>query len=60
MSTKWLLEAKGSFDRASTGLINDIKNSDKEDLEMSRIINNRKMKVKSFFCAYEAFIKHAT
>ncbi|XP_056594849.1 transferrin receptor 1b isoform X2 [Triplophysa dalaica] len=45
VSTKWLLEAKGSFDRASTGLINDMRNSDEEDLEMSRIINNRKMKV---------------
>ncbi|KAA0704624.1 Transferrin receptor protein 1 [Triplophysa tibetana] len=45
LSTKWLLEAKGSFDRASTGLKNDIRNSDEEDLEMSRIINNRKMKV---------------
>ncbi|KAI7792605.1 transferrin receptor 1b isoform X2 [Triplophysa rosa] len=45
VSTKWLSAAKGSFIRASDNLKNYMDNSNVEDLEMSRIINNRIMKV---------------
>ncbi|XP_065114458.1 transferrin receptor 1b [Paramisgurnus dabryanus] len=45
LSTQWLISAKGSYSRAAFSLQNYIRNSDREDLEMSRIINNRIMKV---------------
>ncbi|XP_051538082.1 transferrin receptor protein 1-like [Myxocyprinus asiaticus] len=49
LSTKWLNMAKSSFDHASFKLNQVISNSDLEDLEMSRIINNRIMKVEHNF-----------
>ncbi|XP_073720037.1 transferrin receptor 1b isoform X1 [Misgurnus anguillicaudatus] len=45
LSTQWLMSAKGSYSRAAYSLQNYIRNSDLEDMEMSRIINNRIMKV---------------
>ncbi|XP_048845231.1 transferrin receptor protein 1-like [Brienomyrus brachyistius] len=42
---QWLISAAGSFSRASLDLINDIQNSDLEDVEMCRIINDRIMRV---------------
>ncbi|XP_068073161.2 transferrin receptor 1b isoform X1 [Danio rerio] len=49
LSTEWLIAAKSSYSRAATKLNNDIKNSDLEDMEMCRIINNRIMKVEHNF-----------
>lgn len=49
LSTEWLNSAKGSFGRASASLAVDIDNSDLDDIEMCRIINNRIMKVEHNF-----------
>lgn len=49
LSTEWLTAAKGSYNRAATKLNTDIKHSDLEDMEVSRIINNRIMKVEHNF-----------
>ncbi|XP_048030121.1 transferrin receptor 1b isoform X2 [Megalobrama amblycephala] len=45
LSTEWLNEAKGSFSRAAASLATDLKNSDLNDIETCRILNNRIMKV---------------
>ncbi|KAK7123625.1 hypothetical protein R3I93_021907 [Phoxinus phoxinus] len=49
LSTKWLNEAKGSFSRAAASLAIDIDESNLDDIEMCRIINNRIMKVEHNF-----------
>ncbi|TRY95269.1 hypothetical protein DNTS_012207 [Danionella cerebrum] len=49
LSTVWLKMAKGSYSRAAAKLNEDIKNSDLDDQEMCRIINNRIMKVEHNF-----------
>uniref|UniRef100_A0A8C1XFF5 Transferrin receptor protein 1 n=1 Tax=Cyprinus carpio TaxID=7962 RepID=A0A8C1XFF5_CYPCA len=41
----WLLSAQGSYDRAASALISAIRNSDLDDMEQCRIINNRIMRV---------------
>uniref|UniRef100_A0A672S1H1 Transferrin receptor protein 1 n=1 Tax=Sinocyclocheilus grahami TaxID=75366 RepID=A0A672S1H1_SINGR len=41
----WLLSAQGSYDRAASTLVSAIRNSDLEDMEQCRIINNRIMRV---------------
>ncbi|KAL0156575.1 hypothetical protein M9458_047821, partial [Cirrhinus mrigala] len=46
LSTQWLNSARGSYSRAAASLNIDIQNTDLNDLEMCRIINNRIMKVK--------------
>uniref|UniRef100_A0A673MID7 Transferrin receptor protein 1-like n=1 Tax=Sinocyclocheilus rhinocerous TaxID=307959 RepID=A0A673MID7_9TELE len=49
LSTKWLNAAKSSYGRAAASLNIDIRNTDQNDLEMCRIINNRIMKVEHNF-----------
>ncbi|KAI2648928.1 Transferrin receptor protein 1 [Labeo rohita] len=49
LSTQWLNSARGSYSRAATSLNVDIKNTDTNDMEMCRIINNRIMKVEHNF-----------
>ncbi|XDV47623.1 hypothetical protein PO909_017204, partial [Leuciscus waleckii] len=49
LSTEWLNAAKSSFGRAAASLAIDIDNSDLDDIEMCRIINNRIMKVEHNF-----------
>uniref|UniRef100_A0A8C1KCW5 Transferrin receptor 1b n=1 Tax=Cyprinus carpio TaxID=7962 RepID=A0A8C1KCW5_CYPCA len=49
LSTKWLNAAKSSYSRAAASLNTDIGNTDLNDMEMCRIINNRIMKVEQNF-----------
>ncbi|XP_059380819.1 transferrin receptor protein 1-like [Carassius carassius] len=49
LSTKWLNAAKNSYSRAAASLNVDISNTDLNDFEMCRIINNRIMKVEHNF-----------
>ncbi|XP_052398483.1 transferrin receptor protein 1 [Carassius gibelio] len=53
LSTKWLNAAKSSYSQAASSLNTDIRNTDLNDMEMCRIINNRIMKVeKNFLSPY--------
>ncbi|XP_074506637.1 transferrin receptor protein 1-like [Sebastes fasciatus] len=53
LSMQWLSSATGSYSRASSRLMADIQNSDLEDIEMCRIINDRIMTVeKNFLSPY--------
>ncbi|KAI5092645.1 transferrin receptor protein 1 [Silurus meridionalis] len=45
LQMKWLMSALGSYGRASRNLISTIQNSDLEDIEQCRIINDRIMGV---------------
>ncbi|KAK7945045.1 hypothetical protein WMY93_000773 [Mugilogobius chulae] len=45
LTMQWLMSASGSYSRASINLASDIKNSDLEDVEMCRMINDRIMAV---------------
>ncbi|TDH06268.1 hypothetical protein EPR50_G00129280 [Perca flavescens] len=45
LTMQWLFSASGSYSRASRNLASDIQNSDLEDIEMCRIINDRIMAV---------------
>lgn len=45
LTVQWLIRASGSYSRASRNLAKDIQNSDLEDIEMCRIINDRIMTV---------------
>ncbi|TRY68198.1 hypothetical protein DNTS_025756 [Danionella cerebrum] len=45
VTMQWLLSAQGSYDRAASALASTIRNSDLEDMEQCRIINNRIMRV---------------
>uniref|UniRef100_A0A671S7A5 Transferrin receptor protein 1 n=1 Tax=Sinocyclocheilus anshuiensis TaxID=1608454 RepID=A0A671S7A5_9TELE len=45
----WLLSAHGSYDRAASALVSAIRNSDLDDMEQCRIINNRIMRVEGSF-----------
>nr|AIU36287.1 transferrin receptor [Megalobrama amblycephala] len=45
VTMQWLLSAQGSYDRAASALVSAIRNSDLEDMEQCRILNNRIMKV---------------
>ncbi|XP_037643424.1 transferrin receptor protein 1-like isoform X2 [Sebastes umbrosus] len=49
LSMQWLISATGSYSRASSRLMADIQNSDLEDIEMCRIINDRIMTVERNF-----------
>ncbi|XP_073686974.1 transferrin receptor 1b [Garra rufa] len=49
LSTLWLNEARGSYSRAADALKNDIGNTDLNDMEACRVINNRIMKVEHNF-----------
>lgn len=46
LTMQWLFSASGSYSRASRNLVADIQNSDLEDIEMCRIINDRIMAVR--------------
>ncbi|KAL6462691.1 hypothetical protein MHYP_G00291130 [Metynnis hypsauchen] len=45
LSSKWLISAVGSYSRAADSVINEIQNSDLEDKEKCRTINDRIMRV---------------
>ncbi|XP_072546374.1 transferrin receptor 1b [Salminus brasiliensis] len=45
LTSQWLTTAVGSYSRAADSLMNDIQNSDLEDKEMCRSINDRIMRV---------------
>ncbi|XP_016305099.1 transferrin receptor protein 1-like [Sinocyclocheilus anshuiensis] len=45
VTMQWLLSAQGSYDRAASTLVSAIRNSDLEDMEQCRVINNRIMRV---------------
>ncbi|XP_022049166.2 transferrin receptor protein 1 isoform X1 [Acanthochromis polyacanthus] len=49
LTTQWLISASGSYNRASRSLAADILNSDLEDIEMCRAINDRIMTVERNF-----------
>lgn len=49
LTMQWLFSAQGSYDRAANALVNVIRNSDLDDMEQSRIINNRIMRVEGNF-----------
>ncbi|XP_058846113.1 transferrin receptor protein 1-like isoform X1 [Acipenser ruthenus] len=49
LTIKWLSSARGDFDRATETLKNDILNSDLNDAEMCRAINERIMRVEYHF-----------
>uniref|UniRef100_A0A4W6C2U3 Transferrin receptor protein 1 n=1 Tax=Lates calcarifer TaxID=8187 RepID=A0A4W6C2U3_LATCA len=49
LTVQWLISASGSYSRASRTLQADIQNSDLEDIEMCRIINDRIMTVERNF-----------
>ncbi|XP_023660017.1 transferrin receptor protein 1-like [Paramormyrops kingsleyae] len=45
VSSKWLTSARGSFDRATSSLIDSIRNSDLSDIEICQHFNDRIMRV---------------
>ncbi|XP_026229674.1 transferrin receptor 1a [Anabas testudineus] len=49
LTMQWLFSASGSYSRASRSLAADIENSDLEDIEMCRILNDRIMTVERNF-----------
>uniref|UniRef100_A0AAZ1WVJ1 Transferrin receptor protein 1 n=1 Tax=Oreochromis aureus TaxID=47969 RepID=A0AAZ1WVJ1_OREAU len=49
LTVQWLIMASGSYSRASLALAADIQNSDLEDIEMCRVINDRIMTVERNF-----------
>ncbi|KAM6920595.1 transferrin receptor protein 1-like [Lycodopsis pacificus] len=49
LTVKWLILASGSYSRSSRKLVEDIQNSDLEDIEMCRILNDRIMTVERNF-----------
>ncbi|XP_045908240.1 transferrin receptor protein 1-like [Micropterus dolomieu] len=55
LTVQWLISASGSYSRASRSLAADIQNSNLEDIEMCRIINDRIMTVeRNFLSPYES------
>lgn len=49
LTMQWLISASGSYSRASRSLLSDIQNSNLDDIEMCRIINDRIMTVERNF-----------
>ncbi|XP_074545279.1 transferrin receptor protein 1-like [Halichoeres trimaculatus] len=49
LTVRWLMSASGSYSRASDSLLNDIQNSNLDDIEMCRLINDRIMAVERNF-----------
>ncbi|XP_035525871.1 transferrin receptor protein 1-like isoform X2 [Morone saxatilis] len=49
LTVQWLISASGSYSRASRSLSADVQNSDLDDIEMCRIINDRIMSVERNF-----------
>jgi len=64
LTMQWLMSASGSYSRASRKLMEDIKNSDLDDVEMCRIYNDRIMTVrprlekfkKNIYCCRNLFL----
>lgn len=67
LTVQWLISASGSYSRAADGLAADIDNSNLDDIEMCRTINDRIMMVrllqfgkhlsdKCIFCGYGPLI----
>uniref|UniRef100_A0A3B5LH61 Transferrin receptor protein 1 n=1 Tax=Xiphophorus couchianus TaxID=32473 RepID=A0A3B5LH61_9TELE len=52
LTVQWLISATGSYSRAAQSLQNDIQNSDLEDIEMCRLINDRIMAVERNFLSH--------
>ncbi|XP_024129054.1 transferrin receptor protein 1 [Oryzias melastigma] len=53
LTVQWLISASGSYSRAARSLEADIQNSDLEDIQMCRVINDRIMTVeKNFLSPY--------
>lgn len=52
LTMQWLISATGSYSRISAILVQDIQNSDLEDVEMCRIINDRIMTVGLFVLTF--------
>lgn len=46
LTVQWLMSASGSYSRAARSLESDIQNSDLEDIQMCRLINDRIMTVR--------------
>lgn len=46
LTVQWLISASGSYGRVAQRLVTDMQNSDLEDIEMCRIINDRIMAVR--------------
>lgn len=49
LTVQWLISASGSYSRASRSLAADIQNSNLDDIEMCRTINDRIMTVRCVF-----------
>uniref|UniRef100_A0A0B8RT87 Transferrin receptor protein 1 n=1 Tax=Philothamnus irregularis TaxID=1899461 RepID=A0A0B8RT87_9SAUR len=49
LEIQWLFEARGDFTRATTALTQDVKNTDLNDRDASRLLNDRLMKVEYQF-----------
>uniref|UniRef100_A0A8P4KLU6 Transferrin receptor protein 1 n=1 Tax=Dicentrarchus labrax TaxID=13489 RepID=A0A8P4KLU6_DICLA len=49
LTVQWLISASGSYNRASRSLLADVQNSDLDNIEMCRIINDRIMSVERNF-----------
>lgn len=50
LSVQWLMSATGSYSRAASSLATEIDNSNLEDAELCRNINDRIMSVRAFKC----------
>ena len=46
LTVQWLISASGSYSRSARSLAADVQNSDLDDIEMCRIINDRIMTVR--------------
>ncbi|XP_039219736.1 transferrin receptor protein 1 isoform X2 [Crotalus tigris] len=49
LDIQWLFQARGDFTRATTALTQDVKNTDLDDRDASRLLNDRLMKVEYLF-----------
>ncbi|KAL7991143.1 hypothetical protein Chor_014573 [Crotalus horridus] len=49
LDIQWLFQARGDFTRATTALTQDVKNTDLDDRDASRLLNDRLMKVEYQF-----------
>uniref|UniRef100_UPI0037E86FED transferrin receptor protein 1-like n=1 Tax=Semicossyphus pulcher TaxID=241346 RepID=UPI0037E86FED len=49
LTVQWLISASGSYSRAARGLLTEIDNSNLDDIEMCRVINDRIMAVERNF-----------
>lgn len=47
MTVQWLISASAAYGRAARSLAEDIRNSNLDDIEMCRVINDRLMMVRA-------------